>query len=95
MVNDVKDGGYKASYAAENVGAGYDSLESAIKRWQASPGHNKNLLIPEITEMGIAVAYAPESRYKTYWALVMAAPLKIALADQPTGDGQTWVQATR
>jgi len=70
----IAAGGYKASLVAENVGAGYKSLDSAIARWRASPGHDKNLLLPGVTEIGIAVANVPESRYGSYWALVLAAP---------------------
>lgn len=70
----IAAGGYKASLVAENVGAGYKSLESAIARWRASPSHDKNLLLPGVTEIGIAVANVPESRFGTYWALVLAAP---------------------
>lgn len=76
----ISSGGYKAIIAAENIGAGYNSLESAIQRWRNSPSHDKNLLNPQIKEIGIAVAYAPESRYQTYWALVMAAPLEVQLS---------------
>ena len=69
-------GGYKAAFVAENLGAGYQSLESAIKRWQASPSHDENLLLPQIKEIGIAVAHVPEGRYASYWALVLADPYR-------------------
>ncbi len=71
----IASGGYRASLVAENVGAGYGSLETAIQRWKDSPSHDKNLLHPQITEIGIAVAHAPESRFKTYWSLVLAEPM--------------------
>jgi len=67
-------GGYRASLVTENVGAGYQSLETAIQRWKDSPSHDRNLLHPRVTEIGIAVAHAPDSRYKSYWALVLADP---------------------
>lgn len=72
----IASGGYKATLVAENVGAGYKSLDSAIARWRASPSHDKNLLLPGVTEIGIAVAHVPESRYGSYWALVLAAPFR-------------------
>ncbi len=71
----IAQGGYHAALVAENVGAGYQSLETAIARWQASPSHDANLLLPEIKEIGIAVAHVPEGRYTSYWALVLADPL--------------------
>jgi len=70
----IEGGGYQASLAAENVGAGYGSLGDAIARWQASPSHDTNLLRPGLTEIGIAVANAPGTRYGTWWSLVLAAP---------------------
>ena len=70
----VAAGGYQASLVAENAGAGYDSLETAISRWRASPSHDQNLLLPEISEIGIGMAHVPDSRFGNYWALVLAAP---------------------
>ena len=32
------------------------------------------MLIPAVTKMGIATAYVPGSKYKVYWALVLAEP---------------------
>lgn len=57
--------------AVENVSAGYFSLPDVMAGWYRSPGHNANLLDPEMRRMGIATAYAPGTRYKVYWALVM------------------------
>ena len=71
----IASGGYRAALVAENVGAGYGTLETAIQRWKESPSHDENLLNPQVTEIGIAVAHAPESRFKTYWSLVLADPL--------------------
>ena len=67
-------GGYKALAAGENIGAGYRTLAEAFSGWRDSPGHRRNMLIADATEMGIATAYAPGSRYKVYWALVLARP---------------------
>jgi hypothetical protein len=70
----LRVGGYDASVASENIGAGYDSLAEAFAGWRKSRGHNKNLLSPEITVIGIARADAPGSKYGTYWSLVLAHP---------------------
>ncbi len=70
----LRVGGYDASIASENVGAGYDSLAEAFAGWRKSRGHNKNLLTPEVTVIGIARADAPGSKYGTYWSLVLAHP---------------------
>ena len=58
--------------AAENLGAGTGSAGRALERWQASPGHNENLLMPEARRIGLVAAYAPETRYKHFWVLVLA-----------------------
>jgi len=65
---------FNAKIAAENVGAGYQTLAEAFSGWRDSPSHNKNMLMPTVTKMGIATAYSPKSKYKVYWALVLAEP---------------------
>jgi len=65
---------FNAKAAAENVGAGYQTLAEAFSGWRDSPSHNKNMLMPAVTKMGIATAYSPKSKYKVYWALVLAEP---------------------
>jgi uncharacterized protein YkwD len=71
----VKRAGYHAKVAAENVGTGQASLEEVIKGWQASPGHNKNLLLGDVEHMGIALVQDPRTEFKTFWTLVVGASL--------------------
>ena len=66
--------GYDARFAAENIGAGYHTLAEAFSGWRDSPPHRKNMLLAGATHMGIAAAYAPNSKYKVFWALILAAP---------------------
>jgi uncharacterized protein YkwD len=66
--------GFNANRAAENVGAGYHTLAEAFSGWRDSPSHNKNMLLPGATRIGIATAYVPNSKYKVFWALVLAEP---------------------
>jgi uncharacterized protein YkwD len=70
----LAQGGYDMLAAAENIGAGYRTLAEAFSGWRGSPPHNANLLNREVTEIGIANAYAPGGKYKVYWALVLAKP---------------------
>ena len=58
-------------WAVENVSAGYADADAALAGWQRSPGHNANLLDGKMRRMGIAAADAPDTRFKTYWALMM------------------------
>ena len=64
--------GYPATLAVENVSAGYHTLAEAFSGWRQSPPHNKNLLMKKATRMGLATAYAPNTKYKVYWALILA-----------------------
>ena len=71
----VKRAGYNAKVAAENVGTGQVNLDEVMKGWQASAGHNKNLLLPDVEHMGIALVQDPRTEFKTFWTLVVGASL--------------------
>jgi uncharacterized protein YkwD len=71
----VAAAGYKARVAAENVGTGQASVAEVIKGWEASEGHNKNLLLADAEHMGIALVQDPKTEFKTFWTLVVGAPL--------------------
>lgn len=64
--------GFDRSYAAENLSAGTSSIPEVIAQWKASPEHNKNLLTPQASRIGIARVDAPNSRYKRFWALILS-----------------------
>jgi uncharacterized protein YkwD len=67
-------GGFRASMAAENVAAGQPTLPAVLEAWRKSPGHNANLLLPDISKIGIALSIAPGGKYKYYWSLVLGEP---------------------
>jgi uncharacterized protein YkwD len=71
----VKRSGFNAKLAAENVGTGQVNIDEVFKGWQESPGHNKNLLLPDAEYMGIALVQEPKSEFKTFWTLVIGTPL--------------------
>ena len=64
--------GLQHSMAVENISAGYHTLADAISGWRNSRPHNENLLNGKMRRMGIASAYAPGTKYKVFWALVMS-----------------------
>lgn len=66
--------GFDAKVAAENISAGYHTLAEAFSGWRDSPPHRANMLLKGATRMGIAAVYAPGSKYKVFWALILAAP---------------------
>ncbi|ADH90567.1 SCP-like extracellular [Ancylobacter novellus DSM 506] len=70
----LKAAGFTGLRAAENVGAGYHTLAEAFSGWRDSPSHNKNMLLPGATRLGIAAVRAPRSKYSVYWAMVIAVP---------------------
>ena len=70
----LKASGYDAKRAAENVGAGYHTLAEAFSGWRDSAPHRANMLLAGATRIGIAAVYTPSSKYKVYWALILAEP---------------------
>jgi uncharacterized protein YkwD len=65
--------GFDGKVAVENVGAGYHTLAEAFSGWRDSPAHRANMLKGGVNRLGIAAVYAPQSKYKVFWALIMAA----------------------
>jgi uncharacterized protein YkwD len=72
LTTRLNGAGFQKSAAVENVSAGYDTMAEVFSGWRQSPSHNANLLAPGMKRMGVAAAYNPRTRYKVFWALVMA-----------------------
>jgi uncharacterized protein YkwD len=70
----MKAAGFDPRTAVENISAGYHTLAEAFSGWRDSPPHRANMLKAGVTRMGIAAVYQPNSKYKVFWALIMAAP---------------------
>jgi uncharacterized protein YkwD len=68
----LKASGYDAKVAGENISAGYHSLAEAFSGWRDSPPHRANMLLKGADRMGIAAVYAPSSKYKVFWTLIVA-----------------------
>jgi len=64
--------GYPANLAVENVSAGYHTLAEAFSGWRDSPPHKANMLKGGVTKLGIAASYAPNTKYKVFWTLILA-----------------------
>jgi len=58
--------------AVENVSAGYHTMAEAFSGWRQSKPHNANMLAPGMRRMGIGTAFNPNSKFKVFWALVLA-----------------------
>jgi uncharacterized protein YkwD len=70
----IRKSGFDAAVAVENIAAGYHTLAEAFSGWRDSPPHRANMLNSGVTRIGIAAVYTSKSKYKVYWALILAAP---------------------
>jgi uncharacterized protein YkwD len=70
----ISRSGFDAKVAAENVSAGYHTMAEAFSGWRDSPHHRANMLLKGASHMGIAAVYAPGTKYRVFWALILAAP---------------------
>jgi uncharacterized protein YkwD len=63
--------GYHAKIASENAASGQKSFSDAMRFWEQSSGHRTNLLRPNVTAIGVAIAKSSSGR--AYWTLVLGA----------------------
>lgn len=63
----IEEAGYQFSVASENIAFGYRELQAALKGWLESEEHCKNMMSPQITEMGAA-------KTELYWVQTFASP---------------------
>jgi uncharacterized protein YkwD len=70
----IRNSSFAGSAAVENISAGYHTLAEAFSGWRDSPPHRANMLNRGVTRLGIAAAFAPGSKYKVFWALILAGP---------------------
>jgi uncharacterized protein YkwD len=73
LAKRLNGGGYPATVAVENISAGYHTLAEAFSGWRDSPPHRANMLKSGVTKMGIAASYAPNTKYKVFWTMILAA----------------------
>src|SRR5882762_6978423 len=56
--------------AGENLAEGTKTWAETIQRWETSAGHNANLLLPDATHVGAAVAYNDQT-HEAFRAMVI------------------------
>lgn len=67
--------GYRWSRVAENIAAGYPTVQAVMDGWLASPGHCANLLNPNLVHIGVACAPGTAtSTYRSYWTMDLGTP---------------------
>ena len=57
---------------AANLSAGYQTFAEAFSGWRESKGHDAVMLDASADRMGIATAYGPGTKYRVFWAMVVA-----------------------
>lgn len=58
----------------ENIGAGRESMDEAIRGWLESPGHCANIMNPVYQDYAIACSSNKDSEYGTYWTQSFGIP---------------------
>ncbi|MEO8627267.1 MAG: CAP domain-containing protein [Betaproteobacteria bacterium] len=72
----IQVSGYPFERVAENVGyqlRHQDAVGDMMTDWKKSPGHRRNMLIPELTEIGTGAAQGKSGRW--YFVQVFGRPL--------------------
>ncbi|MCG7587902.1 CAP domain-containing protein [Photobacterium sp. OFAV2-7] len=70
----VSDQGYSWSTVGENIAAGQKDLASVMDSWLNSPGHCKNIMSANYTQMGASSVTNSSAQYSIYWTQVFARP---------------------
>jgi uncharacterized protein YkwD len=71
----IKASGYLFARVAENVGYQYNKPDPAaamMQGWKDSPGHRRNMLTPDINEIGVGAAQGKSGRW--YFVQVFGRP---------------------
>lgn len=82
-VHSVEDAGLDRAFAASGIGyksflanfsAGYRTFAETFSGWRESKIHNATMLAPRASRVGLATAFAPNSKYKIFWTMVVVEP---------------------
>jgi len=77
LVERLEQAGYPYRVAAENLAAGYPNGEQVAEDWLKSERHRRNMLNPQVSEVGAGYALAePEQdllAFGHYWTLALGA----------------------
>ncbi|TAA47461.1 CAP domain-containing protein [Corallincola spongiicola] len=70
----ISEQGYDWRSYGENIAAGQFNAQQAVNGWMNSPGHCRNIMNPNVTEMGLACVENSSASYGRYWTQVFARP---------------------
>lgn len=76
MVDRVATYGYNWSLLSENISAGTnrDTAQKAMDSWLNSPGHCRNIMNADFTEVGMALSSNKSANYTHYWTQKFGKP---------------------
>ena len=66
--------GYDAVLTGENLASGQRKFDDVLSGWLSSPSHRRTLLQENVSDIGLALAYDPDTAYRTFWTMVVAEP---------------------
>lgn len=61
--------GYNWGAIGENIAFGQTSVGEVVETWMGSPGHRKNILSPNFSELGVGLALGkgPDGKHQVLW----------------------------
>ncbi len=68
--------GYDYRMLAENLAFGYLTPQAVVQAWMNSPGHRANILNPNLTQVGVGVAWTTDGF--PYYTLMLGTPMPVA-----------------
>ena len=71
----LNQSGYRYKTFTANFSAGYRTFAEAFSGWRELHENNAHMLDGHATEVGLATALVPGSKYQVFWALVLAEPM--------------------
>lgn len=68
--------GYRWGAIGENIAFGQTSVDEVVETWLDSPGHRKNILSPNFSELGVGLALGkgPDGKFQVLWVQNFGAP---------------------
>jgi len=66
--------GYAWTFVGENVAAGQNSAAEVVASWLDSPGHCRNIMDADFTQMAVAYVVDPKQKLGIYWVQMFGRP---------------------
>lgn len=72
----LRQAGYAAAGAGENLAAGQTDFDDTLQAWLASPQHCANLMQAEFRDVGLSCVQRRGSRYERFWVAHLGTPVR-------------------